>query len=300
MSDIPDAIVGEGPDQTIQQDMACRRCGYNLRGLTPAMACPECSTPVGESVHGDLLAYADPDWLDTLRRGTVLKLWSILVAIVGAVFGAIAGGLGAPQDAALILILPAAALGVWAVFLITAQDPRISLHEDTVTLRKVVRICTVIGCFEEPLKSAAQSAGLGGEARTVAVVLCIVAACLSVVSVFGEFVYYRRFARRIPDESLVRSTTIVMWGMGISLAVIVVGLVIGAAVAGVGVLAGAPGGGIAGGAGLVGMLVFICAGGVGALVFTIWNIALLFKYKNAFAVAAASARQVGLPTPPFP
>ena len=33
----------------LDQDLACRRCGYNLRGLSTDGACPECGTAVGQS-----------------------------------------------------------------------------------------------------------------------------------------------------------------------------------------------------------------------------------------------------------
>lgn len=287
------AVQGlQGPDETIQQDLPCSRCGYNLRGLTLNMACPECSTPVGSSVHGDLLAYADPDWLDKLRRGTLLKLWSMLLAVIAVLVVYIAFKLGIRQQIELILIelilsLPTTVLGLWAVFLITAQEPRISLQEDSISLRRIVRVCAVIGMFEELSKNAVES--LGDRARTVAVVVYAIAMSLSIVALFGEFVYYRRFARRIPDESLARSTTFVMWGLGVSMTVIGVGLAVGLAVAGPSILAGGAGGGPAG-AGVVGMFCLVCAGGVGALVFAICNIVLLFRYKRAFTVAAASAQ----------
>src|SRR5688500_20183649 len=60
------------PEGPIGNDLPCRKCGYNLRGLTPAMRCPECGTAVGYSLQGDLLRFCDPGWVDTLSRRTSL------------------------------------------------------------------------------------------------------------------------------------------------------------------------------------------------------------------------------------
>lgn len=54
---------------TVARDVPCRRCGYNLRGLNPAGRCPECAAPVIVALQPDILAFADPRWLDTLVRG---------------------------------------------------------------------------------------------------------------------------------------------------------------------------------------------------------------------------------------
>jgi len=283
------AVQGlQGPDETIQQDLPCSRCGYNLRGLTLDMACPECSAPVGSSIHGDLLGFADPDWLDKLRRGTLLKLWSMLLALISAVILVAAARLGASQQIELVVGLPAAILGVWAVFLITSQEPRISLQNDTVTLRKVVRVCAVIGASQGLLSAAFEPVGSAG--RTAVSVALVPLMFFYVIAVFGEFVYYRRFARRIPDKALVRSTTIVMWGLGTTFAILAIGTAIRCAVAAAGISVAASGGGAPTGAGLSGMICFGCATGVGGIVFGILYVLLLFSYKKAFTVAAASAR----------
>ncbi len=47
----------------IAEDVGCRGCGYNLRGLRIEATCPECSIPIGRSVFGDLLRYCNPAWL---------------------------------------------------------------------------------------------------------------------------------------------------------------------------------------------------------------------------------------------
>jgi hypothetical protein len=76
-----------GPDGTVTAEVACRRCGYNLRGLHVGGRCPDCALPVGVSVRGDDLAYADPEWIAKLVLGTNLLIagWTgAALAIVAA------------------------------------------------------------------------------------------------------------------------------------------------------------------------------------------------------------------------
>ncbi len=63
--------------QFIDADVVCRCCSYNLRGLYPEGRCPECGTPVGISLQGDLLRFAEPAWVEILARGIRFILWGI-------------------------------------------------------------------------------------------------------------------------------------------------------------------------------------------------------------------------------
>jgi hypothetical protein len=62
------------PPPTVLGDLPCRKCSYNLRTLPTTGVCPECGTPVAESIRSDRLADADPHWLRTIRLG-VSFLW---------------------------------------------------------------------------------------------------------------------------------------------------------------------------------------------------------------------------------
>ena len=70
----------------IPADRACIRCSYNLRGLPTSALCPECGTPVEQSLRGHFLAFAAPEYLDALRRGLDLILNGMLLYIL-ALFG---------------------------------------------------------------------------------------------------------------------------------------------------------------------------------------------------------------------
>src|SRR3990172_7537522 len=66
----------------LDQDVICIRCGYNLRGLSLDRVCPECGTPIGRSLHGDLLRFAPPIWLAVLISGVNWILAGMLVKII--------------------------------------------------------------------------------------------------------------------------------------------------------------------------------------------------------------------------
>ncbi len=78
-------------EKAISRDIECRKCGYNLRGLSRERACPECGTDVRWSVGGYFLDYADPHWLTHLKRGTTLLLTCFnVILILGLIFVAFA------------------------------------------------------------------------------------------------------------------------------------------------------------------------------------------------------------------
>ena len=85
-----EASVPIGADGNLAADRACVRCGYNLRGLPRAGVCPECSTPVADSLRTKILKYSSPEYLAKLHRGVFLVQTAIIIQILMgfAVFGA--------------------------------------------------------------------------------------------------------------------------------------------------------------------------------------------------------------------
>jgi hypothetical protein len=266
-------------DQEISEDTPCVHCGYNLRGLTRDKFCPECGTPIARSIFGNQLRYADPAWLEKLRFGTSLKLWNIVIGLLIGAGAAIVMAAGLPAVWTFLLTLVGGALGLWATFLITTQEPRVALGEDPITLRKAVRFCAVFAFSGQLVNQAAE---LGGERSLVFVIAGSALSLLGVVQAFGELVYYRRFARRIPDAKLERSTSIVLWGLPAATALLALGAIVTVLSA-----AAAASGGLV----LAASMPIICVGGVALLVFGLWYIRLLLGYRKAFKEAIPIARQ---------
>ena len=51
------------PLDVLQQNVICKFCGYNLRGLRRSSYCPECGKQISESLKGNQLINANPQWL---------------------------------------------------------------------------------------------------------------------------------------------------------------------------------------------------------------------------------------------
>ncbi len=265
----------------IAEDRPCIHCGYNLRGLTPHGQCPECGERISGSLRGNLLKHADADWLDTLHFGAKLKLWNIALGILVGLAAGILVAVGFPAAFLTLVGLVGGALGLWASFVITTREPSISMQEDTVTLRKIIRGCAGAGFVGTLLQQAEELSNLGTMAAIAAGALSLT----GLIAIFGEFVYLRRFALRIPDEKLARSTRILMWAIPISGGC---GIIFG--IAGVSRRLAMAGPGLA----VVEAAFFGCFGPLLVAVLFLWYVWLLLRYKNAFKEAAAESRALAV------
>ncbi len=276
---------------TVAADVPCRKCRYNLRGLSTDSRCPECGTPVGFSVRGDFLRYSDPAWVDTLRRGVKLILWYVVLAIGVALFTALAKrglGLSTGESATVTLV---ASLGAYAVYIagawfLTEPDPS-GLGEDRYgTVRKLIRVTLLIGVGQYAVNLATE---FDHQPPAVSLVLAVVgglAGIASLVGTFATFVYLGRLAARIPDLDAVRRCRTLIWGFGLPLAVVVV---VGALVVIVTVAGGGPSPAAAAPLLAAGCLFAVC--GVVLLIYGLLYLRLLSNLGKRFAEQAALARE---------
>jgi hypothetical protein len=202
-----------------------------------------------------------------------------------------------------VLVLPGAplipvhlaggAFGLWEAFVITTQEPRIAIEEDPVTLRKVIRSCASAAFVGAILQSVAR-----GSAQGLFLLIGTVLSWAGIVASFGELVYLRRFALRIPDEKLAKSTKTLLWlsavgGTLLVLYAVSIFLVFSASGPPQPVLQPVPAGGTApvatapvgpGIATIVG-----CFGLLVGLVLFLWYVRLIYRYRDAFKQAAAES-----------
>lgn len=83
--------------EIILDDHPCVSCGYNLKGLSPEGQCPECGVLASRSLQGDLLRFASPAYVRSVRRGAATLLWSVVAAagmsVIAPVIGMIIGAM---------------------------------------------------------------------------------------------------------------------------------------------------------------------------------------------------------------
>lgn len=293
---LPTVEVLTSADGALEKDMFCSRCGYNLRGLTLEGLCPECGSPVSRSVHGNLLRFAHPEWINKLRKGIAVKLWGMLIGLGIGVIAGISVVLAMPPVIISIVSLVGGLFGLWATFLITTPEPMIGVDEDPVTVRKVIRFAALLGFLGGQIQQASQGGAVNIGGGTISIGLIWIGTIFTLcglVAMFGEFIYLRRFAKRIPDESLASSTTTVMWGFGITMILLVLfGIVMvikGLAAARTGATSGIPTTGP--GYLMIGVILF---GGICMLVFGIWYLILLFRYHRVFKTTRDEALQLAV------
>jgi hypothetical protein len=193
----PDAALDYAGN--IAEDVACRRCGYNLRGLPREALCPECGTLAALSARSDRLRYADPRWLEKVLLG--LRVAVIAAAVGLTTFFArtflIRGGLAGMLVEALV----SAAL-VWAGWLVTTPEPGGTELERAETARKVTRTALTAGaCFHWLF--------LFGTPPAPIALLAAAAGLADAVGEFAKFDCLRRLALRIPDGPLTRRIRVV-------------------------------------------------------------------------------------------
>lgn len=263
----------------IDEDVHCRSCGYNLRGLDLDSRCPECGASVGMSVYGDFLRYSDPDWVGRLSKGMDLIVYAIALAIFGGLATllvvlaseAMWGGALEPVVAwVVVLYMVVAVLMLRGIWLLTTLDPAKPL-EETDVVRNVARYGLLVNWALSILAMVLSLASV-----VIAIGLQIIANVASLAGFIAIFIYVRRLALRLPDEGLAKQTRIVMWGLVVGTVINLLGTLIEVSTAS----STTPGGsnGVS------------AIGGLTIFVFAIWSLLLIDKYRKRFREAATQAR----------
>jgi hypothetical protein len=289
----------------LAEDIDCRRCGYNLRGLNVDGRCPECTTPVGRSVHGDVLQFCDPEWVDRLAGG--MRLY-VFVIMFGILFGLVAGlgvaismvttgGMPAPVVFGLIMFSGIfVAIQLLVYWKITAPDPGRDETAHPITARAVARfaliVASVLGFVVGLVDANKLGVAIISSSSPVVVgvrwALAVPAVVVGLIGMGALFVYAISLARRFPDDVLAARTRIVMWGF----------LVTAGLMQSTELMADAL---IPGSANptqteaIFGVIIAVLA--IPGLVFWIWGIVLLYKYRNRLMRAARRARETWARTP---
>jgi hypothetical protein len=265
------------PHGCLDEDISCRKCGYNLRGLSPDGRCPECGTAVGRSLRGDYLHFADPQWVQTLASGMNWIVAGIVVGImVGVITGGLIGSTGLDRIWLSIIQIAVSLIGLVGYWKVTAPDPAGLENPGKLSMRKLVRICQIAA-----LGILLLSLFLPKGPSKLSLIFLLASTPLSMIGTVAIFTYAGQLALRIPDETKARHCRIVMWGILILSGcntVLLISLLLLSTASSL----------TAGG----------CVVGVGSVFFGIWALLLLLRFRTALRDAAdlaAATWAAGLP-----
>ncbi len=191
----------------LQQDVRCTVCGYNLRGLGVGGSCPECGRAISDSCQGDLLRYADPNWVMRMYRGALLVsaafgLFFAYLIVGGMAFAAVQLA-GFQIDAWLkvgpyllrVVLTASVVIALLGVFLITSQEPREYLLERTTAIRRLARGAILLGVLIFVFKYHVAP-------NFYSVLMGVFLNLAFVVSLALSLKHAQLVAKRIPDERL--------------------------------------------------------------------------------------------------
>lgn len=137
--------------------IACITCGYDLRGQSIDSKCPECGMPVERSIRGDLLQYANRDWMRSVTRGAALVKWGVwcvtayipLMVVVAILFGIVLAGRVSVvyENVAMYVLTGALVIGLMfggaGIFIATGAEPRSAIEESLWSARRLARYSVV-------------------------------------------------------------------------------------------------------------------------------------------------------------
>jgi len=201
----------------VVSDPLCLRCGYDLRGLGADKVCPECGLGVERSLDPrSEIHRGRPIWLKKLSAGSRLLLATQL-GVLGFLFFVVltSGVRGGPfsEDMAIGILILFGVMHCISILLLTWPENQFERRQPGNGLRVTLRLWACNGpilamclCLGMRLQSEAWAYASGASAFLLAPGWAL------------TFLYLRRLAFRVLDDSLAEHCAIVGWGMAISIA----------------------------------------------------------------------------------
>ncbi len=228
----PPTTPGGLPTGPVRDGVLCVSCGYELAGLAPSGACPECGTLVARSLRGDLLAFAPAEYLARLHRGAAIVVVTILVMVVFVVLGiglmaylalsGVGGSAGGGVSLAVlegVMGLGGLALGLILLYGWWLLSTPMPMHQSTQmdTARRWVRGLLIASAALTALEFVADlamgppagSASPAGSAASMSAMvllggLGLLSALVGVAGYVMQMLYVAWLGQRIPDQDIHR------------------------------------------------------------------------------------------------
>ncbi len=229
MSDAPPPTAVPAHPETLDEDIPCISCGYNLRGLYPDGRCPECGIPIERSMREDLLKLCDPTWVDRLRSGATWAYWGLIATVLTLILGTVAaaavgafaafgGAPGAPPPApgsfplltttitvAQWVFMGMMLLGVWKL---TSPSPAEAHQTEMARARKGCRFAVAVVLVAAVCSQAIQPLAIGS--HNALLVIGGIFGLINVVFFFVGTHYFfslmRYLAARVPSDPIAKAT----------------------------------------------------------------------------------------------
>jgi hypothetical protein len=199
----------------LDEDISCRKCGYNLHSLLLSAQCPECGTAVGRSLQGDFLRFADPQWVEMLASGMTWILIATAAGTLGILASLVAASISATGYQSTWFFVASCCIeviGFIGYWKLSTSDPGKPEDGAKLTARKLVRITQPISLVRTVLARLFRQSPL-----VLSALVGAVGTAMGIVETVAAFTYVRRLALRIPDVKLARQCRIIMWGTVLSL-----------------------------------------------------------------------------------
>jgi hypothetical protein len=223
---LPPSASSSPPPLALDRDQPCLKCGYQLRGLPLAGVCPECGTPIEDSLKGYFLQYASPEYRKKVGMGLSLILAAILLMIVLSFVG-IGAEFAMGRSQGLDIVFAILSLVVTAVNIVgywnyTEPDPDYTGVEKPNSARQVARLAVVaqavihgvqlVAAFFQSATDAVPGASPGVSTTEVLGVLVGLLGLAAWATQFFAIMHYTRWmGSRIPDAFIQRRAKTYMW-----------------------------------------------------------------------------------------
>lgn len=174
--------------------------------------------PVADSLRGDLLQHAGPDYLKTILAGHSWVLNGVLAMIivqVAAMIGGIAARAAPSREVTTVLSFAGLAVSVW-IFLgylkLTEPDPQFTGSDRPYTARRLVRISAIVSIGVAAIASLVSLlTTMSGPVLLAIGVLQLVGLAAFVMQFLAMMNYTMWLGRRVPDAWLVRRAARYRW-----------------------------------------------------------------------------------------